>query len=76
MHPFIKMYLLLFSACEWFWRMYSCVPCACLVLRGQKRASEPLKSELQAVGRPCGCLEPNSGPPEEQPMYLTVEPSF
>jgi hypothetical protein len=24
---------------------------------------------------PCGCWEPNPGPPEEQPVYLTAEPS-
>ena len=24
----------------------------------------------------CGCLEPNSGPPQEQEVLLTVEPSL
>jgi hypothetical protein len=39
----------------------------------QKRASDPIADSCEP---PCGCWELNSGPLEEQPVLVTIEPSL
>jgi hypothetical protein len=39
----------------------------------QKRALDPITDGCEP---PCGCWELNSGPLEEQPVFLTIEPSL
>jgi hypothetical protein len=53
-------------------RVYVSASCACSAHGGQKRASDPLKLELQIIvsGR---CWETNLGPLEEQQVFLTTE---
>jgi hypothetical protein len=43
------------------------------VFRHQKRASDPITDGCEP---PCGCWELNSGPLEEQSVFLTTEPSL
>jgi hypothetical protein len=52
----------LFYACEY----------TVTVFRHQKRASDPITDGCEP---PCGCWELNSGPLEEQSVFLTAEPS-
>ena len=50
-----------------------CVPGTC---GSQKGAPDLLELELtDSCELPCGCLELNPGPLEEQPMLFTTEPS-
>ena len=49
------------------------MPSAC---RGQKRESDPLGLNLQNFDLLCGYWELNPGPLDEQPMFLTAEPSL
>jgi hypothetical protein len=48
------------------------VHCSC-VQTHQKKASDPITDGCEL---PCGCWELNSGPPEEQSVLLTSEPSL
>ena len=41
--------------------------------RHRKRTSDPITDGCEA---PCGCWELNSGPVEEQSVFLTSEPSL
>ena len=51
-----------------------CVHCsAAYMLAYQKRAPDFI---IDACEPPCGCLELNSGPLEEQPVLSTSEPPF
>jgi hypothetical protein len=59
----LKIYL--FSLCIW-------AHCHSLQTH-QKRESEPTADGCEP---PCGCWELNSGPPEEQSVLLTTEPSL
>ena len=62
------MCMTVFSMCMYVHHM-----CAC-DQRGQKRASDPLKLELQKVCElPCECWKLNLGPVQEQPVLLTTE---
>jgi hypothetical protein len=58
---FLKIYLCIMSA------LSACTP-AC-----QKRASDPIIDDCEP---PCGCWEMNSGPLEEQSVFLITEPSL
>ena len=54
-----------------------CTPCVCSTPGGQKRASDPLKWELPKRLEPsCGCWERKACPLEQQPVFLTIEPSL
>ncbi|KAL6092169.1 hypothetical protein STEG23_018629, partial [Scotinomys teguina] len=44
-------------------------------LRRQKRASDPMESQM-VVKLQCGCWESNTGPPQEQQVLFTAEPSL
>ena len=46
--------------------------CLCMPA-GQKRAPDPITDGCEP---PCGCMELNSGPLEQQAMLLTSEPSL
>ena len=39
----------------------------------QKRASDPIIDGSESL---CSCWELNSGPPEEEPVLLTAEPTL
>ncbi|EDL37900.1 mCG146322, partial [Mus musculus] len=42
----------------------------------QDTAEEGIRSHYRQFGEPCDCQELNSGPPEEQSVLLTAEPSL
>lgn len=53
--------------------------CLCITsvpgaLGGQKRVIDSLRLEFDCCGPPCGCWESNPGTPEEQPVFLMMEP--
>ena len=53
--------------------MYIAVQCICMTLCLKKRASDPFTDGCEP---PRGYWELNSGPPEEQSVLLTTEPSL
>lgn len=60
--------------CECFAYMYVCFACMPGRCRGQKRS--PRSEVTVSCETPCWCWESNSGPLEDQPVFLTSGPSF
>jgi hypothetical protein len=58
--------------------MYVCAPHTCLVFtEARSELLGPLGQGLEEVCElPCGCWELNPGPLEEQPVFLTDDPSL
>jgi hypothetical protein len=52
--------------------LFIIIHCSCLQTH-QKRASDLITDGCES---PCGCWDLNSGPLEEQSVFLTAEPSF
>jgi hypothetical protein len=60
-----------FILCMWVF-----CPCITCVSERQKKVLDPLKLELHVCELPCGCWELNLDPLEEQPVFLTTEPTL
>jgi hypothetical protein len=78
-YHFSFLYLfILYCVCERLAGMHVHVPHTCLVsTEGQERALGALKLELQVVvSHVVGSGKPNLGPPQEQQVLLTTEPSL
>lgn len=53
-----------------------CKPHVCNIQRNQKSMSDTLGGLQKDYGLPCGCGVLKPGPPQEQQMLLTSEPSL